>query len=236
VIARLRHLRSDESGFTLPELLTAMGVGLIVLLAAAMVLDSSVSTSNEIADRQDAVQRGRLSMEVVTRELRSQVCLKDARPITYGDDYTVSFYANLSNDSDKADLRTLRYEAGEKRLYEDIYEGIGTFPDLTFPASHMSTRHIVSAIVPVKDGPDTRPMFRYYRYVVGGTPGQLQELNTPLSTSDEQRVVLIKAAFVALPERTAEFAGADQDATTFETDVYVRLADPTKPAEGPRCL
>jgi prepilin-type N-terminal cleavage/methylation domain-containing protein len=236
VRARLRQLGADEAGFTLPELLTAMTVGLIVLLAAAMLLDSSVSTSNEIADRQDAVQRGRLAMETVTRELRSQVCLKDARPVTYGDQQKVAFYANLSDDPDTADLRTIRYEPADKGLYEDVYQGAGPFPDLVFPASPTSTRQILRAVVPVKDGAVTRPMFRYYRYRLGGAPGELEELTSPLTTADAQRVVVIKAAFVALPERTEARADADKDATTFETDVYVRLADPTKPAEGPRCL
>ena len=38
----LRQLRRDERGFTLPELLVAMPIGIIVLLAAFFTLDSSV--------------------------------------------------------------------------------------------------------------------------------------------------------------------------------------------------
>jgi type II secretory pathway pseudopilin PulG len=236
VTRRLQQLRSDEAGFTLPELLTSMSVGMIVLLAAFMLLDRAVSSSNEVADRQDAAQRGRLAMEIVTRELRSQVCLKGSRPITYGDDEEVSFYANLSADSEAADLRTLRYEPAEKRLYEDIYRGTGAFPDLVFPSSATETREVLEAVVPVDDGGVTRPIFRYYAYKVGGAPGELEQLPASLSATDAQRVVVIKAAFVALPTRTAANNPASRDATTFETDVYVRIADPTKPSEGPRCL
>ena len=127
------RLHSDESGFTLPELLTSMVIGMVVLLAAFMLLDRAVSTSSEVSDRQDSAQRGRLAMEVVSRELRSQVCLGDGQPITAGNDTSVTFYANLSSNADSADKRTLRYVAAEKRLYEDIYTGSGTFPTLTFP-------------------------------------------------------------------------------------------------------
>jgi prepilin-type N-terminal cleavage/methylation domain-containing protein len=234
-VTRLRQLGSDESGFTLPELITAMGLGVVVLLAAALLLDSAVSGSNEIADRQDAVQRGRLAMEVVTRDLRSEVCLKDARPIVYGDANRVTFYSNLSSNPDAVDKRTLRYVPAEKRLWEDIHRGGGTFPDIVFPAGPTETREILGAVVPVKDGTVTRPIFRFYSYRVGGAAGELQALNVPLSAADAARVVMIKVAFAALPTRTAT-ATTDRDATSLESDVYVRLADPTKPAEGLRCL
>jgi prepilin-type N-terminal cleavage/methylation domain-containing protein len=227
---RLRQLHADQSGFTLPELLTAMVLGIIVLLAAALLLDTAVSRSNEVADRQDAIQRGRLAMEIVSRNLRSQVCLKDQRPIVVGEDQRVSFYADLS-ETDAVQLRTIRYAAIPKRLEEDLVAGTGTFPDLTFPGP-ASTKWILEGVQPVSGV----PMFRYYGYKVGGTPGELELLPTPLSLSNRQRVVLIKVAFVALPTRTLATNTTGEDSTTFETDVYVRLADPTKPLEGPRCL
>jgi type II secretory pathway pseudopilin PulG len=227
---RLRQLHADESGFTLTELLTAMVLGMIVLLAAALLLDSSVSRSNEIADRQDAIQRGRQAMEIVARNLRSQVCLKDQRPIVIGETQRVQFYADLS-ETDAVQLRTIRYDAATKRLLEDTVPGIGTFPDLTFTGT-ATTRWILEGVQPVTGV----PMFSYYGYKIGGSPGELEQLAPPLSLANRQRVVLIKVAFVALPTRTQNLSTAAEDATTFETDVYVRLADPTKPTEGPRCL
>jgi type II secretory pathway component PulJ len=234
--AQLRRLRSDQSGFTLPELITAMGIGMVVLLAAFMLLDRAVSTSSELSDRQDSTQRGRLAMELVTRELRSQVCLGDGQPITAGDDNSVTFYANLSSSSNAADKRALRYVASEKRLYEDVYNGTGTFPTLAFPATPTRTRELLNPVQPVVDGTVTRPMFRYYKYKIGGTPGELQQLTSPLSAIDAPDVVMIKVAFAALPQRKVERTTDVADATTFESDVYVRLADPTKPLDAPRCI
>jgi type II secretory pathway pseudopilin PulG len=230
------RLHSDQSGFTLPELITAMGIGMVVLLAAFMLLDRAVSTSSQLTDRQDSTQRGRLAMEVVTRELRSQVCLGDGQPITAGSDNSVTFYANLSSNSDAADRRVLRYMPAEKRIFEDVYTGTGTFPDLAFAATPTRTRELLNPVQPVVDGTVTRPIFRYYKYKVGGAPGELQQLASPLAAVDAPNVVMIKVAFAALPQRKVARTTDVADATTFESDVYVRLADPTQPAEGPRCL
>ena len=56
------RLKSDE-GFTLLELLVAMSIGTVVLMAAFTIMDRSVVVSNEVADRSEALQRGRITME-----------------------------------------------------------------------------------------------------------------------------------------------------------------------------
>jgi type II secretory pathway pseudopilin PulG len=232
---RLRQLHAQQGGFSLPELITAMGLGIVVLLAAAFLLDNSVSKSNQIADRQEANQRGRIAMELISRDVRSQVCLKDQSPITIGEDQRIAFYASLSTNPDTADLRTIRYDTTTKKIIEDVVAGAGTFPDLTF-TSAATQRMLLEGTQPIVDGVTTRPIFRYYGYLSSGTGGQLQQLATPLSAANKQRVVLIKVGFVVLPTRTLVLNTTARDSTTFETDVYVRLADPTKPLDGPRCI
>ena len=238
--ARLRRLHSDQSGFTLPELITAMGIGLIVLLAAFMLLDRAVSGSTRIADRQEAVQRGRLAMELITRQLRSEVCLGQAQPILSGDDNSVTFYANLSSNPNAAQKRSLRYVTAEKRLYQDVYTGSGTFPNLTFPGTPTQSGELIRPIVQTTEKVGsttvTRPIFRYYKYANATTTGALQLLTTPLSATDAPDVVMINVAFATLPQRLVERTTDVIDATTFDANVYVRLADPTKPTEGPTCL
>ena len=86
------------------------------------------------------------------------------------------------------------------------------------------------------DGAAVRPIFRYYGYRHRRrTAGDAEQLNAPLSAADASRVVMIKVAF-----RRRHAHGRAQpderDATTLRDDVYVRLADPTQPTEGPRCL
>ena len=60
-----------------------MTIGLVLLMAAFLLLDRATAVSQEIANRQDALQRGRGAMEAIVRDLRSQVCLGDEKePIT----------------------------------------------------------------------------------------------------------------------------------------------------------
>jgi prepilin-type N-terminal cleavage/methylation domain-containing protein len=239
---RLRQLHAEQSGFTLPELLTSIVIGMIVIMAAFMLLDRAVTGSAQIADRADASQRGRVAMEEITQRLRSEVCLGDAQPIVSAADDAITFYTNLSSNPNAAQKRTLRYVASEKRLYEDIYTGTGTFPALTFPSSPNTTRELVRPIVQAtkKVGTTTvtLPFFRYYKYTPNTTTGALTQLTTtPLSADDAADVVMVAVAFRALPIRKVERTSDDAAfGSTFEGQAYVRLADPSNPSEGPSCL
>ena len=231
--AGLRRLRSDESGFTLVELLTAMSIGMVLLFAAFLVLDRANAVSQEIANRQDALQRGRAAMETVVRDLRSQVCLGDEKePITQADNNRVTFYIDTSDGSRNVHQRTIRYDPATKNLYEDIYIGTGVYPDLVFGAPS-ETRLLVSGAEPILDGGVARPILRYYAFNQGGVPGDLRQLTAPLSVNDAISTVLVKVGFTVLPDRKAP---KNREATTVESDVYVRIADPSRPLEGPQCI
>jgi prepilin-type N-terminal cleavage/methylation domain-containing protein len=237
----LRERLAREQGFTLVELLVAMSVGTIVIMAAFMTLDRSVTLSNEVADRADALQRGRHGLEMITRVLRSQVCLGQAtEPITEGLPTTVSFYADTSDGSRNPEKRSITYAQNPvtKRyeLIERRYTGTGTYPDLVFsgyPGSPNSTRLLAMGVKAVQVSGVDQPIFRYYAFKEGGAPGELEQLPTPLSTDDVARTVMVRIRFVAQPLRTKI---RNQDSVTLENDAYVRSADPSKPKEGAKCL
>lgn len=233
MIERTRRLRSDESGFTLVELITAMSIGLVILFAAFLLLDRATAVSQEVANRQEALQRGRLAMEKIVRDLRSQVCLGDeTEPITAAQNDRVTFYVDLSDGSKDVQQRTIRYDPATRNIYEDIYLGTGLYPNLVFGAPSQ-TRLLVSGVVPIVDNGVARPIFRYYAFRIGGQPGDLQPLNAPLIANDAIRTVMVKVGFTVLPDRKVP---KDREATTVESDIYVRLADPSRPLEGPRCV
>jgi hypothetical protein len=54
-----------------------------------------------------------------------------------------------------------------------------------------------------------------------------------LVPNDAVRTVMVKVGFVVRPERKAP---KNSEKTTLESDIYVRLADPSRPLEGPRCV
>jgi prepilin-type N-terminal cleavage/methylation domain-containing protein len=231
---RLSTIRSDQSGFTLVELLAAMSIGLVILMAAFMVLDQATSVSQEVSNRQEALQRGRLAMETVVRDLRSQVCLGDeTEPITVADTNIVTFYIDLGDGSKNPEQRTIRYEPDERRIYEDIHIGSGTYPELVYDATPSETRLLASNVVPILDNGVARPIFRYYAFRIGGVPGDLEPLTAPLVANDAIRTVMVKVGFTVMPDRMSPKA---REAASVESDVYVRLADPSRPLEGPRCI
>jgi prepilin-type N-terminal cleavage/methylation domain-containing protein len=229
------HARVDhrsEDGYTLTELLVAMSVGLIVLMAAFTLIDRASTVSAEVADRQDAVQRGRIAIERMTRQIRSQVCLGETtEPITYGDANTITFYADLSDGSENVERRTIQYDPATKNINEYVYAGTGVYPDLTFSSTPTESRVLVNKALRVTS-PATS-FLRYYAFNPGGQPGDLLELPVPLSAANASRTVMVKIAFVSMPDRLKL---EDRESVTFYNDVYVRLADPSRPTEGPRCI
>jgi len=232
--ALVRRLRRDESGYTLTELLMAMLIGMVVLMAAFMLIDRASTVSAEIADRQEAVQRGRTTMETLTRQLRSQVCLGErVQPITYGSADRVEFYADLSDGSKNVEHRTLAYDPVAKTITEEVYPGEGVYPDLTFSDSPAESLVLLSKVERAREGSTDLSVFRYFAFDPSGDPGDLRELAVPLTTATASLVVMVKIAFEARPEGKRS---RDRDSTTFYNDVYVRLADPLSPTEGPRCI
>ena len=94
LVAALRRARS-QSGHTLMELVVAMAIGMGILLIAFHLLDRSLGLTREVSDRVDAVQRGRLAMDTMTRQLRSQVCLGANAALVDASADSVTFYSNL---------------------------------------------------------------------------------------------------------------------------------------------
>lgn len=226
-----RRLR-DERGHTMVELLAAMAIGVVVLLAAFMVLDRSFRVSKEAQDRAEAGQRGRLALEHVTRALRSQVCLAPTRAaITQADSNSLTVLVDLSDGSANPERRQFSYDPATRRITELTWASAGTFPTYTFPgypSSPTRTRTLLTNAVPA----DATPVFRYYALDAAGGQGANVLLPTPLSGADMARTARIAVAFKSRPER----ATTNARSTELQDDVYMRSADPLNPAGGMSCL
>jgi prepilin-type N-terminal cleavage/methylation domain-containing protein len=223
---------SDERGFSLTELLVAMFIGMIVLMAAFMLLDRTFTASGQIADRTEALQRGRLTMESITRQLRSQVCLGTTAPIVSGSDLSVTFYGDLTDGSTPIKKRTLTYDPATDTITESAITGAGTYPALTF-ASAAVNNTLLTKVEQIMDGSTPRAVFQYWGYVVGTTTGQLERLGTPLSTANLKRVAVIKVGFRSFANRPVM---NDKDSAVIEDDVYLRTITATDFQNGPQCL
>ena len=122
----MNRLRS-QAGFTLPELLVAMSIGLMTLLAVFAVLDISVKQSNAVAGRVNATQRARIAMDTITRQLRSQVCYNATTPaIVSATDDAVKFHVDLSDGAQPIEQREIVFNPTTRTITERTWAGVGS--------------------------------------------------------------------------------------------------------------
>jgi len=228
----MRRLRAHD-GFTLPELLVAMTIAMVVSLAAFSLIEFVMKQTGQATGRIDATQRGRIAMETITRQLRSQVCLPSGTPsmvnrpgnVTDADD--ISFFVDFRDGSDPTlapDLHTLSFDAANKRIVEsDIAGGKNLNPvtDLPYNGTPASKTILTDVVAP----PDGTPVFRYYAY--DGTAIPL-----PISAANLKKIAQIKIAFMALPSRGK---ATDRGTVLFQDQIFVRDVDPNVAIPNPTC-
>lgn len=220
----------DEHGMSLVELVVAMSIGIVVLLAAFTVMDRAFQIQKETNDRSDAVQRGRLALEAMTRSLRSQVCMgTPPTAIRVATVNSMTYTADLSGGSSLPAQYILTYDAAAKTITEYKYDGSGTYPTLNFPASPTRTRVLLTNVVPS----GTTPIFSYWALDSAGTGANTALTSLPLSTTDLPRAVRVAINFTTRPTGKAS---NDVRATSFSDDVYARSADPLDPSKGLTCI
>ncbi|MBS1886852.1 MAG: hypothetical protein JSU06_06655 [Actinobacteria bacterium] len=76
----LRHLRRDELGISLIELLVASAMGVVVMGAVASLVISAVREQPRISQEADNVTTAQWVLARMTRELRNGVHVKEATP------------------------------------------------------------------------------------------------------------------------------------------------------------
>jgi prepilin-type N-terminal cleavage/methylation domain-containing protein len=243
-MTRLRAIHRDDAGFTVTELMLAMAIGLILSAAGMSVLVMTMKRAQEVDQRVDVTQRGRMLMDTLTRDLRSQICMTtEVPPIrvtsrgVVGGRYkeSVSFYTDMSDGRDNAppQLRTLTFDETDRKMVEELrLAKSGTVPNLVYSSTADQTRVIATNVV--RDG--TTPIFRFYAFTapaaaVVATP--TLELSSPLSAANIKLVSKIGIHYKVIPQ------GASKTTTritsVFTDDVFVRAADPNDPAPIPTC-
>jgi len=229
----MTRLRSED-GFTIMEVLMAAVIGFIVLAGTLGLLESSLRLNSGVMAKTDAMQRGRLALDVVTQQLRSQVCLDGS---TFADDIPVSAIVATSNDTSvtfyldftftgqRPMRRTLTFDPATKTIRTTTYEATKDRPAPgDFTVAPTNTNVVLENVVPQKrtDGTDV-PFIRYYAYtLVSGRPRAELLLPTPLVQSDADRVARIDINFLALPTRSTD----RRQGVNLADQVMARHSDP----------
>ncbi len=245
MLMTFRRLRSDQSGFSLIELLMSMALGSIVLAALMTLFMNGVNGTVRVSDRTEALQRGRITMDRVTTLLNSQTCLLNTDgsgqpPILDGQNNEVTFYASLGVvDSDPMIYR-LRYDPASKQITEQRFPpvrssaGVVTYP--SYPASPSDNRVIGINILPTAVG---APIFQYWQFIteVGPTLGMVDKtapLTTPLTSTSQYAAVRMTMSFVTQPEHTSG-STIDVRGTALDGVATVGSANAGEPTKGVNC-
>jgi hypothetical protein len=211
----MSRLRAND-GFTIMEVLTAAVIGFIVLAGTLGLLESSLRLNSGVIAKTDAMQRGRLAMDVVTQQLRSQVCLdgstlpdnaKVSAILEGSNANSVSFYADFTELGEAPFRRTLTFDTVAKTIRTSTYAPTMSPPTpADYPVSPTRTNVVLENAVAQKNdlGVDI-PFLRYYAYtLVAGRPRAELALPVPLSQADAERVARIDVSFLALPTRSTD--------------------------------
>ena len=232
-LARLLARLRCERGVSLMEVLVASLIGMLTLGVIVGLVDAASTASSRVEARVDGTQRGRAGMEQVTQRLRAQTCVNSAVPIVSGDEDEVVFYADLSDGSSDFAPERRRFYLDGADLMEEIYEGSGASPAITFPT--LTARRIVlKDVEPMLEGGASLPYFRFYAYDDKSPSRPDEQLSTPLQAAAVPRVVRVEVAF-----RAGTTDRNDEVDTNFRNSVVVRFGNPTDPdplKRGPQCL
>jgi hypothetical protein len=215
---------------TLPEMLIAISIALIVSLASFTLIEVVMKRTAETQGRVEASQRGRAAMDTMTRQLRSQVCLSTTvPPMAAASDNSVSFYTDLTDGTAglPPELHTITFDPTARTLVERDFVGSGTAPSVTYPSTATRTKVLAENVV--QEG--STPVFRYYAYNSATPPRPDTALTTPLSAANLGLVARIELSYRTLPPRSTTTRGS----IVLQDQVYVRAADPNDPAPTPTC-
>jgi prepilin-type N-terminal cleavage/methylation domain-containing protein len=221
----VNRLRREESGFTLIELVVAMSIGSLVILAAFSILDSSVVLTGKVTDRVDRTQRARVAMEDITRKLRSQVCPAPGQgAIIDAQDYSVKFYMFSGTKPFVPEIRQIAWDTNTNSIIDTRWVGSGTAPATTWNAAP-TTRTLITDVAPP---PLNVPMFAYY------ATGATSAFGSPLSATNRNATSRITIAFRTFGTGKGVVIGKS---TTVTGEAFARTADPdgSSGSTAPEC-
>jgi prepilin-type N-terminal cleavage/methylation domain-containing protein len=224
-----------EAGFTLPELLTTLWIAGVVMLAGFGLVDFVMKRTAEAEQRVEATQRGRTGMDLVTRLVRSQVCLNaNTPPIVEGTADSVTFYTDLGNStaSSLPERHTLTYTQPVGATTGSITDAV-ELPKPTTPVTWQPavTKILFSGIKrDVRSDGSTAPIFDYYGFNSATPPALTRFTTLPLKANAlAGKVAMVRVTFQSVARRGARTAVS----FSIADDVYSRVVNPNPPEKPP---
>lgn len=155
---------SDESGFSLIEMLVAILCGVVVTGALFTILEVSTNETSRLAGRVQATQLGRTTMTRIVDELRTSCISKEFKPIQEkSSESELVFISGTGQEAvlKKAFLHRITYSATEGTLVDKAYESTsGEWPSFKYSETPKTTTRIGEYI----GQSGTTPVFQYFSY------------------------------------------------------------------------
>lgn len=233
----VRRRLASESGFTLVELVVAMGLGMIVLFAVLNLLDASGHAGARITDKADTVQRTRIGLDRATRVLRTQACGGSSTPpLISGSGTAVTFYSDTNSSSTFAPRKvTLSYAGGA--LTQQTWVPTNSASPWTYNTTPTTTRTLIDHI----SQSGSTPVFAYYSWTdltnAVATPLNTDLSSTTLPANSTAKIVKVDVTFQANAVSGRVSKGG---VSAMTGSVYARNADFSGASNagrtwGPRC-
>jgi hypothetical protein len=219
---------SDESGFTLVEMLVTMFAGVIVFMAILTTIDVATRSQQRVDQRVAADQRARPVMTHIIDELHSACVATGVAPVLDGDDKTITFLSKTGSDVSPIPDKHVITLTGTT-LSETTYQGTGgTAPDWTFSSSPTTNQLLDGVGAGSVDGSSV-PLFRYYDY----TGGQLSSspIIPPLTPTTAAQTVQVSVAFAADPTESGPSTVDANGSITVSDSAALRLQSAIVPAD-----
>jgi len=231
----------DQRGYTLIELLVAMVIGIVVVMASFALLQFTTEDVSHITDRVHVDQVGRTALERVMLELHSACVAEAVIPVIENSSNNVLYVVSESG-TQSAYATVHKHEflytpasgTTEGTLVEKEYASTGGTPqNYTWATTPSATVTLLKGIKQSKYAGVETPIFQYYRYYKTGdtmpehaTFGELNEttMSTPITSTEVANVAKVTMSFTLAPEgkESATFNG--DRPVTFEDSVTFRLS------------
>jgi Tfp pilus assembly protein PilV len=226
--ARLTPDLRHQSGFTLVELVVAMAMGIVVMLALSSIMIAMLHQSQRTFTRVDATRQARVALNNIDNELHS-ACVDGSPPIQAGSTGTtlkfLSYYGNGPSPTpvwhqltfSGSTLTDNRYAATQNPTY--LSTGTGP-PWVQGSALTPASVTLLSNVSQQLNGALLVPVFRYFRYMQA-TPDSSGDMYYTIP--DGSSVNPLTGAAITINALSVTGSGLSQDDASNTVEVMINL-------------
>jgi prepilin-type N-terminal cleavage/methylation domain-containing protein len=141
----------NNKGYTLVEVMTVVGILLLVFLITGDMIINSLKTTRYESEQATAIETARKSMGIITKDIRgANTSERGDYPLVIVQDDELAFFNDIDNDGV---MEKIRYYLEGAKLVKEIY-----LPGLTLNYSSLSASSTVADYV----NNNGVPLFSYY--------------------------------------------------------------------------